>query len=204
MFTFENFACRSQYIWLFQAPLLPELQLAANDYRALEDVFLGDTFGMKTPGMSPVLLKLGADIKTAGCSMCCPQSSRHNVLNLRWRCISVSRLVSGSQRHHLCKQEVGMLPSHSPAALYAQHCQHGIRAALWLNSVMMCLNCMMRQLMAAMHMRAPGAFTKDDVERYKQAFARPGSLTAVLNYYRAIIDAATWAPPTTKRHVRST
>ena len=41
---------RSQYIWLFQAPLLPELQMAANDYKSLEDVFLGDTFGVRTPG----------------------------------------------------------------------------------------------------------------------------------------------------------
>ena len=52
------------------------------------------------------------------------------------------------------------------------------------------------------HVHAPGAITKDDVERYKQAFARPGSLTAAINYYRAIIDAATWAPPTTKRRVQ--
>ena len=50
---------------------------------------------------------------------------------------------------------------------------------------------------------APGAITKDDVERFKQAFARPGSLTAAINYYRAAIDAATWAPPTTKRHAAS-
>ncbi|HEX8276114.1 MAG TPA: alpha/beta fold hydrolase [Longimicrobiaceae bacterium] len=31
----------------------------------------------------------------------------------------------------------------------------------------------------------PGAFTDTDVERYKEAFARPGALTASLNYYRA-------------------
>ncbi|MEW5931062.1 MAG: alpha/beta hydrolase [Gemmatimonadota bacterium] len=31
----------------------------------------------------------------------------------------------------------------------------------------------------------PGAFTDVDVERYKEAFARPGALTASLNYYRA-------------------
>jgi pimeloyl-ACP methyl ester carboxylesterase len=30
-----------------------------------------------------------------------------------------------------------------------------------------------------------GAFTPEDVERYKQALARPGALTAALNYYRA-------------------
>ena len=28
------------------------------------------------------------------------------------------------------------------------------------------------------------------MERFKQAFSRPGSMTAALNYYRAIIDAA--------------
>jgi len=50
-------------------------------------------------------------------------------------------------------------------------------------------------------MHPPGAITKDDVDRFKQAFSRPGRLTAALNYYRAIIDAATWAPPTTKRRV---
>jgi pimeloyl-ACP methyl ester carboxylesterase len=31
----------------------------------------------------------------------------------------------------------------------------------------------------------PGAFTGEDVERYKEALARPGALTAALNYYRA-------------------
>src|SRR5262249_14737034 len=31
----------------------------------------------------------------------------------------------------------------------------------------------------------PGAFTADDVRRYKEALARPGALTAALNYYRA-------------------
>jgi pimeloyl-ACP methyl ester carboxylesterase len=31
----------------------------------------------------------------------------------------------------------------------------------------------------------PGAFTADDIRRYKEALARPGALTAALNYYRA-------------------
>jgi pimeloyl-ACP methyl ester carboxylesterase len=31
----------------------------------------------------------------------------------------------------------------------------------------------------------PGAFTDADIERYREAFARPGALTASLNYYRA-------------------
>jgi pimeloyl-ACP methyl ester carboxylesterase len=31
----------------------------------------------------------------------------------------------------------------------------------------------------------PGAFTPEDVRRYKDALARPGALTAALNYYRA-------------------
>jgi epoxide hydrolase 4 len=31
----------------------------------------------------------------------------------------------------------------------------------------------------------PGAFTDDDVRRYKEAAARPGALTAMINYYRA-------------------
>jgi pimeloyl-ACP methyl ester carboxylesterase len=31
----------------------------------------------------------------------------------------------------------------------------------------------------------PGAFTDADLERYREAFARPGALTASLNYYRA-------------------
>jgi epoxide hydrolase 4 len=31
----------------------------------------------------------------------------------------------------------------------------------------------------------PGAFTPDDVERYRRAIARPGALTAAVNYYRA-------------------
>lgn len=38
----------------------------------------------------------------------------------------------------------------------------------------------------------PGAISPEDVERYKQAMARPGSLTAALNYYRAFIDGNTW------------
>ena len=55
---------RSQYIWLFQAPLLPELQMAANDYKALEDVFLGNTFGVRNKGarwgLAPALLAVAA------------------------------------------------------------------------------------------------------------------------------------------------
>ena len=39
----------------------------------------------------------------------------------------------------------------------------------------------------------PGAFTDADVERYKEAFARPGALTASLNYYRAF--ARSGKPP---------
>jgi pimeloyl-ACP methyl ester carboxylesterase len=31
----------------------------------------------------------------------------------------------------------------------------------------------------------PGSYTDDDVARYKEAMARPGALTAALNYYRA-------------------
>jgi pimeloyl-ACP methyl ester carboxylesterase len=31
----------------------------------------------------------------------------------------------------------------------------------------------------------PGAFTDDDIARYREALARPGALTAALNYYRA-------------------
>lgn len=31
----------------------------------------------------------------------------------------------------------------------------------------------------------PGAFTDADIERYREAFAQPGALTASLNYYRA-------------------
>ena len=32
----------------------------------------------------------------------------------------------------------------------------------------------------------PGAFTDEDIERYVEALARPGALTATLNYYRAL------------------
>jgi epoxide hydrolase 4 len=32
-----------------------------------------------------------------------------------------------------------------------------------------------------------GAFTEDDIERYVQAMARPGALTASINYYRAVV-----------------
>ena len=31
-----------------------------------------------------------------------------------------------------------------------------------------------------------------DLDRYKQSIAKPGSLTAGLNYYRAAIDGLTW------------
>jgi epoxide hydrolase 4 len=33
----------------------------------------------------------------------------------------------------------------------------------------------------------PGVFTAEDVERYVGAMARPGALTATLNYYRALL-----------------
>lgn len=32
----------------------------------------------------------------------------------------------------------------------------------------------------------PGSFTEDDLERYRQAWAQPGALTAMLNWYRAL------------------
>ncbi len=32
-----------------------------------------------------------------------------------------------------------------------------------------------------------GAFTAEDIERYVEAMARPGALTATLNYYRALL-----------------
>jgi pimeloyl-ACP methyl ester carboxylesterase len=35
----------------------------------------------------------------------------------------------------------------------------------------------------------PGAFTSEDVEKYVQAIAQPGALTAGINYYRAIMRA---------------
>lgn len=41
----------------------------------------------------------------------------------------------------------------------------------------------------------PGAFTDEDVRRYKEAAARPGALTAMLNYYRA---AARYPSPPTR------
>jgi pimeloyl-ACP methyl ester carboxylesterase len=33
----------------------------------------------------------------------------------------------------------------------------------------------------------PGTFTAEDIERYAGAMARPGALTATLNYYRALL-----------------
>ncbi len=33
----------------------------------------------------------------------------------------------------------------------------------------------------------PGTFTAEDIERYVEAIARPGALTATLNYYRALL-----------------
>jgi epoxide hydrolase 4 len=33
----------------------------------------------------------------------------------------------------------------------------------------------------------PGAFTAEDIERYIEAIARPGALTATINYYRALL-----------------
>jgi pimeloyl-ACP methyl ester carboxylesterase len=39
------------------------------------------------------------------------------------------------------------------------------------------------------------AFTAQDVRHYKQALARPGALTAALNYYRALRDPAQRTPP---------
>ncbi|WP_439027526.1 alpha/beta fold hydrolase [Haloarchaeobius sp. DT45] len=36
----------------------------------------------------------------------------------------------------------------------------------------------------------PGAFTDDDVARYKEAFQRPGAATSAINYYRALFREA--------------
>jgi pimeloyl-ACP methyl ester carboxylesterase len=35
----------------------------------------------------------------------------------------------------------------------------------------------------------PGAFTREDLARYVEAYARPGALTAMINWYRAILRA---------------
>ncbi|CAK0784944.1 hypothetical protein CVIRNUC_008149 [Coccomyxa viridis] len=40
--------------------------------------------------------------------------------------------------------------------------------------------------------RNKGAVSDEDIERYKQAFQQPGAPTAAINYYRALIDCATW------------
>jgi pimeloyl-ACP methyl ester carboxylesterase len=37
-----------------------------------------------------------------------------------------------------------------------------------------------------------GAFTDDDIRLYKEALARPGALTAALNYYRALFRSPWW------------
>ena len=33
----------------------------------------------------------------------------------------------------------------------------------------------------------PGAFTREDIERYIEAWSQPGALTAMINYYRAAL-----------------
>jgi pimeloyl-ACP methyl ester carboxylesterase len=38
----------------------------------------------------------------------------------------------------------------------------------------------------------PGAFTPEDIERYEEAWAQPGALTASLNYYRALSRTTPW------------
>jgi pimeloyl-ACP methyl ester carboxylesterase len=43
---------------------------------------------------------------------------------------------------------------------------------------------------------APGTFTAAELDRYAEAAARPGALTAMLNWYRA----ALWCPPHRRRH----
>jgi pimeloyl-ACP methyl ester carboxylesterase len=47
-------------------------------------------------------------------------------------------------------------------------------------------------------LKTPGAFTDDDLERYKQSVSRPGAITAMLNYYRAGVDSFTRYPMTGK------
>jgi pimeloyl-ACP methyl ester carboxylesterase len=42
--------------------------------------------------------------------------------------------------------------------------------------------------------RTPGAISPEDVERYKAGLARPGALTAAVNYYRASIESLTSRP----------
>lgn len=42
----------------------------------------------------------------------------------------------------------------------------------------------MRKMLSGAALRA-GAFTNDDLDRYTDAFAQPGALTAMINYYRA-------------------
>lgn len=42
--------------------------------------------------------------------------------------------------------------------------------------------------------RRPDAVSLEEVERYKQAFQRPGTATAALNYYRAFVDEVTLKP----------
>lgn len=44
----------------------------------------------------------------------------------------------------------------------------------------------------------PGAFTEEDLQRYREALARPGALTAMLNYYRAALRTRPLPPRTVR------
>ncbi len=49
----------------------------------------------------------------------------------------------------------------------------------------------------------PGAFTDEDIRRYKAAFAQPGALTAALNYYRAVYhQPLRWLRPADQANLR--
>jgi epoxide hydrolase 4 len=44
----------------------------------------------------------------------------------------------------------------------------------------------------------PGTFTADDLDSYREAWARPGALTAMLNWYRAALRRPPKRPPTVR------
>ena len=41
----------------------------------------------------------------------------------------------------------------------------------------------------------PGTFSEDDLELYREAWAQPGAMTGMINYYRAIFRSSGTAPP---------
>jgi pimeloyl-ACP methyl ester carboxylesterase len=97
------------------------------------------------------------------------------ILNAPHPAVFLSRLSLAQLRRswYMVLFQLPLIPEH----LLSKDCFSGLRRALRRTA------------------HVPGSFSDADLDRYVEAMARPGALTAGLNYYRAIPRSQPWTAP---------